>query len=233
MAAVLSCGTLAVLSHGSAAALLGIRANEEAIEVSIPPGRHPRRPGVVAHRRGRLPRGWVTRRHGIPVTTAVITLVDLARRLSRDDLEAAINQADSIGVATPNSLRSALKRIGRQPGAGVLRTLLDRRTFVLTASGLERLFLPLAREAGLSTPKTGVWLNGFKVDFYWPDLGLVVETDSLTYHRTPAQQNADRRRDQAHTAAGLTALRFTHAQVRFEPAHVIATLRAVAGRIGA
>jgi hypothetical protein len=37
-------------------------------------------------------------------------------------------------------------------------------------------------------------------------------------------------RDQTHTAAGLTPLRFTHAQVAFEPGHVQGTLAAV--RIG-
>ena len=52
-------------------------------------------------------------------------------------------------------------------------------------------------------PLTRVRVNGYEVDFYWPDLGLVVETDGLAYHRTPAQQAADRVRDQAHTAAGL------------------------------
>ena len=52
-------------------------------------------------------------------------------------------------------------------------------------------------------------VNGFEVDFFWPTLGLVVETDGLRYHRTPAQQARDRVRDQAHTAAGLTPLRFT------------------------
>jgi very-short-patch-repair endonuclease len=74
-------------------------------------------------------------------------------------------------------------------------------------------------------------VSGYKVDFYWPDLGLVVETDGLRYHRTPAEQARDRVRDQAHTAAGLTPLRFTRAQVRFEPDHVLATLRAVARRL--
>jgi very-short-patch-repair endonuclease len=74
-------------------------------------------------------------------------------------------------------------------------------------------------------------VNGFRVDFYWPELGLVVETDGLTYHRTPAQQAEDRRRDQAHTAAGLTVLRFTHAQVRYEPGYVEQVLRAVARRL--
>ena len=67
---------------------------------------------------------------------------------------------------------------------------------MLTDSALERLFLPVASAAGLPHPETGVWLNGFKVDFHWPALGLVVETDGLRYHRTASQQAADRRRDQ-------------------------------------
>jgi len=63
---------------------------------------------------------------------------------------------------------------------------------------LERRFLPLARAAGLPPPRTGQHVNGFKVDSHWPDLGLVVETDGLRYHRTPAQQVRDHQRDQAH-----------------------------------
>ena len=109
--------------------------------------------------------------------------------------------------------------------------MLDHRTFVLTDSELERRFLPIARRAGLTKPETGAWLNGFKVDFYWPELGLVVETDGLTYHRIPAEQTRDRRRDQAHTAAGLVPLRFTRAQVAFEPGHVEETLRAITMRL--
>ena len=90
-----------------------------------------------------------------------------------------------------------------------MRETLDRRTFTSTESELERRFLALIRDAGLPMPETGKYLNGFKVDFFWPQLGLVVETDGLRYHRTPAQQARDRVRDQAHAAAGLTPLRFT------------------------
>jgi very-short-patch-repair endonuclease len=72
----------------------------------------------------------------------------------------------------------------------------------------------------MSRPQTQVHLNGYRVDFYWPGLGLVVETDGLTYHRTPSQQAEDIRRDQAHMAAGLVPLRFTRAQVYFEPGYV-------------
>jgi very-short-patch-repair endonuclease len=114
-----------------------------------------------------------------------------------------------------------------RPGLAKLRQTLDRRTFTLTDSELERLFLPLARRAGLPPPQTQARVNGFRVDFYWPELGLVVETDGLRYHRTPTQQAKDRVRDQKHIAAGLIPLRFTHAQIRVEKAHVHATLGAV------
>jgi hypothetical protein len=46
--------------------------------------------------------------------------------------------------------------------------------------------------------------------------------------RSPAQQARDRLRDQAHLAAGLRPLRFTHGQVKFEPAYVQTVLAAVA-----
>ena len=63
-------------------------------------------------------------------------------------------------------------------------------------------------------------VNKFEVDFFWPDLGLIVETDGWRYHRTPSAQTRDALRDQIHTAAGLTPLRFSHYQVKYEPEHV-------------
>jgi very-short-patch-repair endonuclease len=232
MAAVLSCGPEAVLSHESAAALWGIRPlGADRVEVSVPIHMNRRPSGIVVHRRAALAPREVARRHGIPVTNPICTLIDIATELARDQLEAAINEADKRDLTDPEELRSALDEVARRPGIRALRETLDRRTFTFTDSELERRFLLLVREAGLSVPETGRHVNGFKVDFYWPDLGLVVETDGLRYHRTPAQQACDRVRDQAHMAAGLTPLRFTSAQVRFEPSHVQATLAAVARRL--
>lgn len=234
LAAVLSSGPEAVLSHESAAGLWGIgQATSDRIELSVPVHvvRRPR--GVVVHRRSVLRGQDVDRRHGIPVTGPVLTLIDVATRIEGRQLEAAVNEADKRELIHPEQLRSALEGLPRRPGIQALRTLLDGVTFTLTDSELERCFLPLTRRAGLSVPETGSHVNGFKVDFYWPDLGLVVETDGLRYHRTPAQQARDRVRDQAHAAAGLTPLRFTRAQVRFEPHYVRGTLAAVANRLRA
>jgi very-short-patch-repair endonuclease len=225
MAAVLTCGDGAALSHTDAGALFGFRQTSGRIEVTAPTLR--RRPGLVVHRGERL-EADVTRHQGIPVTSPIRTLVDLASQIDRGELEAAVNEADKLDLVSTDELRAALDEIPRRPGVAVLRSVLDRQTFRLTDSELERLFLKIVYEAGLPSPETGTWLSGFRVDFYWPDLGLVVETDGLRYHRTPVQQAKDLRREQVHTAAGRTTLRFPHAQVKFEGDDVRATLTDVA-----
>jgi very-short-patch-repair endonuclease len=168
---------------------------------------------------------------GIAVTTPTRTLIDLSTLHCPEDLEAWVNTADKQGLIHPEALRRELDRRRGMDGASVLRAVLDRRTFRLTDSELERRFLRLVRRSGLPDPLTQQWINGFRVDFYWPHLGLIVETDGLRYHRTATQQSRDRVRDQAHVAAGLTVLRFTHAQVALEAERVVSTLRTVADRI--
>ena len=230
-AAILACGDGAVLSHSSAAALWRIGPEKRRlVEVSLPSLSRRCRPGLEIHQRPSLQERDTTTEYGIPVTTPIQTLIDLIPRLDRRGIERAVNEADNYNLVTPPALRRALdERVG-EPGVAVLRQLLDRRTFRLTKEELERRFLPLAGKAGLPVPLTGQIVNEFEVDFYWPDLVLVVETDGLRYHRTPAEQARDRLRDQAHTAAGLTQLRFTHEQVRYEPDHVVRILAQTASR---
>ena len=233
MAAILACGPESVLSHESAAALWNIRdVRSRSVEISVPAHVDPRPSGIVVHRRTTLRSDDLATHHGIPVTAPICTLVDLSCRLRRAQLEAAINEADKQGLTDPEALRSALPAYAGRPGVSALRRILDRRTFVLTDSELERRFLRIVRATGLPLPKTQQRVNGFRVDFYWPDLGLVVETDGLRYHRTPAQQARDKVRDQAHLATGLTHARFTHEQVRYEPERVRSTLAAVTVRLG-
>jgi predicted transcriptional regulator of viral defense system len=232
MAATLACGPDSVISHESAAALWGLLPSmPDPVHVSVLAGFDRRVPGIVTHRRVTLRPQDVTRCDAIPVTTPVCSLVDLAPRLSRERLERAINEADRQDLLTPERLREELDPLAGRAGVRRLRSILDERTFALTDSELEQRFLPIAREAGLPPPLTQSHVNGFRVDFYWPDLRLVVETDGLRYHRTPAQQARDRVRDQAHAAAGFAVLRFTHGQVRFEPGHVRSTLEAVRTRL--
>lgn len=112
-----------------------------------------------------------------------------------------------------------------------MRALLDADSLAFTDSVLEQRFLRLVQRAGLPRPRTQAWVNGFRVDFYWPDSSLVVEADGLRYHRTPTQQKRDRIRDQTHVAAGMTNLRFAAVQIRDEAPRVTASLRTVIARL--
>lgn len=229
MAAVLSCGPDALLSHGSAAVLWGMAQTGAGIDVVIPEGAYRRRPGIRVHRRSGL--GAENRRQvaGIPVTDPISTLVDLASKPPDWKLERAINEADRLDLVDLETLRSTIDLLPPRPGLARLRRLLGGQP--LTDTGLERRFLAIARLAGTPVPETQMVLNGYRVDFYWSDLGLIVEVDGWRYHRTAGEQATDHRRDQTHMTAGLTTLRFAESQIRHEPAEVRRTLGTVAARL--
>jgi len=221
MAAVLACGSGAALSHRSAAALWGFaKEHRDYIEVSVQRSSEARLPGLRCHRRPALPAPEITTRRGIPLTQPVRTFLDLVAVMGPRDLERAINEADKLNVIDADALRLALDDHAGEKGVRPLRRILDKHTFRLSDDELERLFRPLATAAGLPVPLTKHVVNRFEVDFFWPDLGLVVETDGWRYHRTPSAQSRDALRFQTHVAKGLTPLRFSHYQVKYEPAHV-------------
>ncbi len=199
MAGLLACGPDAVLSHGSAAALWRL-GKEDGIEITVRRRSWPRRPGVTVRARPSLPSQDVTRFRRIPVTTPGRTALDQATQLSDSDRERLVNEASQRDRIHPDPFRRYADLRPGVPGAKRLRTLLDRDSFRLSDSELERRFRPIALAAGLPQPQTKAIVNGFEVDFYFPTLGLVVETDSLRFHRTALKQSRDLLRDQTHTA---------------------------------
>lgn len=250
MGATLACGPHSLLSHRSAAALWGIqRRTPGAEEVVIPPPLTRRRDGIRVHRIAAPPsarprderddeavvfgppqRRWLyaTRVNGIPVTGPIVTIVDLASSLPAGQVESAVSEADHRDLVDPETLRQALDWLPYRPGCRTLRHLLDRASYVMTTTELERRFLPLVSDAGLPLPGGQERVGKHRVDFLWPELDLAVETDSLRYHRNAFEQAADKRRDNANMRRGLATLRFTHGQIRFEQAYVRAELRGIA-----
>jgi very-short-patch-repair endonuclease len=190
------------------------------VDVSVMRRAELKRPGLRVRGRPSLPEDAVTYVDGIPVTSIVQTLIDLAAELPAPRVERAVNEADKRDLIDPEALRTAVDAHAGEPGTPLLRKILDARTFRLSDSDLEILFRPIAATAGLPPPLTKQVVNGFEVDFYWPELRLVVETDGLRYHRTPSTQTRDAQRDRAHVLAGMTPLRFTHYEVKYEHAQV-------------
>jgi very-short-patch-repair endonuclease len=223
MAATLACGPDARLSHRSAAELWRIgRQAPGAVDVSVPMGSRPRRRGIRLHRRVEF--GTTRMVKGIPVADPVSVLIDLAIELATEEVEDAVNEADRLDLIRTHRLRPALDREPRRPGIGRLKRILDAQTFSRAANALERRFLAIVRQAGIPPPETQRRLGRNRVDFFWPALGLVAETDSLRHHRTAAEQATDIGRDQAHVRTGLRTLRFTHSQVFHRSDYVRAVL---------
>lgn len=229
MAAVLAGGESAALSHRSAAALWEIGKESSVIVISVRRRCELRRPGIRFHGRPSLTPDDLVLRDDIPVTAPAQTLVDVATELDPVALERAVNDADKRDLIDPEALRDELSRFEGCPGVRPLRHLLDKLFFRLSDSDLEIHFRRIVKTASLPMPLTKHRVNKFEVDFFWPALGLVVETDGLRYHRTPSAQLRDARRDRAHVMAGMAPLRFTHYEVRYEPDRVrVALVRTVA-----
>ena len=125
---------------------------------------------------------------------------------ARDRLERAVNEADRLrprrsrgAAGGAGSLRAADRapRILRQDA----RPAHASRSRTRSSSGASCCSPGRPGCRGRSRP---VRVNGFSVDFHWPDLGLVVETDGLRYHRTPGTAGPRPPARPAHAAAGLT-----------------------------
>jgi very-short-patch-repair endonuclease/predicted transcriptional regulator of viral defense system len=229
LAAVLACGSGAVLSHSSAAALWGLRPSAAAsIDVTVRGASRRRGPNLRVHR-SPLGAGDVTTERGIPVTSPARTILDLAGVL-RDAraLERVLDRAEILRLTDVRQLDevSADRRAHR--GASRLQRALAMHTpgTTLTRSELEERILALCRERGLPRPRVNDFVAGLEVDFLFAERCVVVEADSWTYHRSRTAFERDRERDATLALAGYRVLRFTHRQMTNEPATVAAAISA-------
>jgi hypothetical protein len=216
LAAVVACGTDAVLSHAAAAALWELRPTmPQRIDVTVPTaaGRRARHP-IRLHRHAGLGAEERTRHRGIPITTPARTLLDLAAAAPRRALERALDQAEVLRLIDARRLRTLLDAHPRRPGTPVLAALLAEHDLgsTLTKSELEERFLALCDAHDLPRPKVNVRLWGLEVDFHWPD-------------RTRTAFERDRARDARLATAGLRVHRFTDRQIARAPDAVVAALR--------
>jgi transcriptional regulator with AbiEi antitoxin domain of type IV toxin-antitoxin system/uncharacterized protein DUF559 len=232
MAAVLACGTDAVLSHRSAAELFGIRDDHgRSIDVTAP-NRRGRTPcGIQAHRDGTLAPADRTSVRGIPCTTATRTLLDLAAVVPPWQLKKAISEAEVLRILDHAAVRRTIKVNPGRRGVARLRTLMDEihPQTKRTRSEMEILFLDMCERAGLPSPEVNVTLYAggrrTKPDFLWREAGLVVEADSRRYHDTDSAFQSDREREQRLQLAGWRVSRCTWEQIEREPQRLAKTIR--------
>jgi very-short-patch-repair endonuclease len=192
MAAALSCGPSAALSHRAAAAVWQLGPWPSGIvDVSVTKNRGPRA-GVRIHRVERIA---IVTRDGFPVTQPMRTLADLAGTEPPPRVERAYEQADRLGLLDVARLYEECD--GRR-GSRVLKRLINEaREAPPSKNELERTLLDICTSQGIPLPRQNVGLHGFEVDAYWPDNNLVVELDGYEWHKTRAAFERDRERDAA------------------------------------
>lgn len=232
-AALLACGPNAVLSHGSAAALWKIcEPQRSEVHVTIPWRRHRHQPGLRIHRTAHLLPRDVRVEQGLPVTSPARTLLDEAASLTSREFERELDEAlNVLQIVRPGDLEDVLNRARHRRGAPLLRRLLAARTTeTITQSEAERMFLRLVREAGLPEPDTQVKLEGFTVDFLWPQQRVVFEVDGYRFHTSRRAFDRDRRKDQTLKAAGFDPNRVSRDQIKREPLMVLSHVAGALGR---
>jgi hypothetical protein len=189
----------AFFSHRTAAALLGLRdLSVHRLELTIVADHTPKRPPLRVHRVCETPPADEIRtRDGITFSSAARMLVELAPRETGDELNRLITAAARKRLLDPQRVERALARHAGARGIAPLRAALAAyRPTPADKSGFERDFAEwLTTDDRIPPPQRNVVLGGWELDFYWPDHGVVAETDGERFHMLPSDRERDYRKD--------------------------------------
>ena len=175
----------AVLSHQSAACLLGITLwpkGLRAVRITIPGASSGhRRPSLHTYR-APLDEDEIITVGGYRITSAARTLIDLGRSVPFESAVVAADAALHRGLCSPDELADAARRAPRRPGmrkAVQMITFADRRSESVGESRSRVLFravgLPPAEPQFRVINESGVQIA--RADFGWPEFGTVGEFD--------------------------------------------------------
>jgi hypothetical protein len=200
LGACLASGAGAAVSHRSAAVLWGISGFRPGpLEITVPSGRGNRNPLARVHRATSVD---LVRLDAIPVTRPARTIADLARVVSGDALEEAVD----------DSLCRRLCRLEDLPARGRLREVLAAWNGDGVAEGVAEMRVVRGLlAAGLPQPvrQYEIWVNGVliaRVDLAYPPLRLAMELDGFRWHAGRRKYRSDRMRRNRVEAAGWRLL---------------------------
>lgn len=237
-AAVLACGTDAVLSHSSAALAWGMPVIEpRRPEVSVPTDAH-RKPGAgVRVRRATVPAAEVCAMDGLPTTSRRRTVLDCLLVLPEPDGRRLLDRALQQRWVTLEEMVGQVGAAARRWGAPRARRVVGAAD-PGTAAHSERVLQRLLRAAGVEgwVPNHPVRLpDGSRafVDVAFPTRLLAVEVDGWAWHSDPERFRRDRTRQNLLVAGGWTVLRFTWADLVEQPERVVHAITEALVRLAA
>jgi hypothetical protein len=175
----------------------------------------PDHPRIRAHETNYLPPEDVTFHRGVPVTSPLRTLLDLAATLDHKQLRRAVRESQARKLVDLTELVGRLRGPGPRRGRAQLRRIVATSA-APTRSELEDVVLDLLLEGGIAHPLVNVplLLEGRKVipDFCWPEQRLVLEADGAAFHGNAVARADDAERQALLEAHGWRVMRVTWAQ---------------------
>ncbi len=235
-AAALACPG-SVISHRSAAALLGFGKVAPAVVDLIPTEQRGRKIDAIKPHRVPYPArsewGYV---HGIPCTSPARTIVDLAGVYGEAQLREAIERAATEHMLDLAAIEAILANGPRRRGVPCLRKVLaawrpvaETAKYATFRSLFEAKLLPLIAAARLPSPRVNAPVRTaervLEVDFLWERERFVVEADSRRHHALEVAFDRDHRRTRELIAANYGVLRVTWREAEQEAPAVFAVLR--------
>lgn len=211
-------GQPAIACLGTAAALYGFDTEgTTAVHVLDPGVRLRPTVGLVVHQRLGAP---LQRVQGRLATAPAWTAVEVARTLARPRALATFDAALHSGLCTAADLDTAIaEQKGRRGIVAVreLALLADGRA----ESAMESEARLVMTDGALPRPELQYVINGpdqsWRVDFAWPDHGVVAEYESVEWHAGPSQMLRDKARFAAIQQLGWTVIPIVASDVRLHP----------------
>jgi len=162
--------------------------------------------------------------------------MDVAATCPVDRIEIALDDALRRGIVTLRRLSWRLDEVGARgrAGAAPLRRLLIARAegCAPAHSPLETRFARLLRAAGLPPPHRQFEIYDgdcfvARVDFAYPEHGLVIELDGYGYHSGRVEWEKDLMRRNHIESAGYRVLHITARRMNEDPEGVVALVRSL------
>lgn len=220
----LRCGEPVAICLHTAARLYGFSTEDVAgLHVLNPAARRLRdQTGLIVHRREGIP---LTVYRGRPLTPPAWTAVEVARSLPRPRALATLDAALRSATCTTDDLLAAAALQAGRRNVAMVRLLVP-----LARPGAESPMESEARlvmiDGGLPEPVLQYELvdrdgRCWRVDFAWPEHGVVAEYDGFDFHSSPADLRRDRQKRAALQELGLTLISIVADDVRRRPGELV------------
>lgn len=190
------------------------------------PGRRRSRPGLRILHPVRIERH---EHRNLPVVALPRALLVAAPALSHDALRRVLARADFQHLLDLTSLHAAIR--DGPAGSRAIRAALGAHLPQLArcVNDFECDFVLLCERFGLPIPEPNERIGRYRPDMLWRGAMLIVELDGGDGHTSPAQLLADADRQRWLEKRGYMVIRFSWAEVQFQPGWVAAAVGSALG----